>query len=409
MIGAIDTFDESKNILTEFLREYSSFVSSFNGCNKYRGLIQLLLWIILPMRIVLDARKYYDFGIGTYIQNLAVQIESRAELVLILSPRDAQRIGQLDSVAKRINSSKKYSIRELHSIAADANKLKADVFHSPHYTTPFGLKMPCVTTVHDILHVKGTKYYSFRQKLYARAIIAHACKASAAIIVDSYFTKRELIEAFPIDTDRVHVVHLGVSANYFNKYSNSAVTSFRNNHGLVKPTILYTGSLKPHKNVDILISAYAHMKHRSEYQLAFSGELITKNRNLWNLIRQKGLIGDVVEIGQVSNSDLALAYHAASVVVLPSLYEGFGFPVLEAMASGTPAIGARAGSIPEVMGDGGILFDPHSVEDLTHTLEKVLNDVKLQKQLVQRGLKNVARFSWQKCAEQTFQIYKDVQ
>jgi glycosyltransferase involved in cell wall biosynthesis len=361
------------------------------------------------MRIVLDARKYYDFGIGTYIQNLAAHMESRGELVLLVAPNDAQRIDQVGSTQKRINSSQKYSIGELHSIAADANRLKADVFHAPHYTTPFGLKMPCVTTVHDILHVRGTKYYSLPQRLYARAVIAHACRASKAVIVDSEFTKRELMDTFPIADERVHVIHLGVSSIFFKKYSESTIKSFRKIYRLVKPTILYTGSLKPHKNVDILISAYANMKHRSEYQLAFSGELITEHRSLWNLIRQKGITGDVVEIGQVSSSDLALAYHTASVVVLPSLYEGFGFSVLEAMASGTPAIGANAGSIPEVMGDGGILFDPHSVEDLTDALEKVMKDIKLQKQLVRRGLKNVARFSWERCAEQTFQIYKDVQ
>jgi glycosyltransferase involved in cell wall biosynthesis len=116
----------------------------------------------------------------------------------------------------------------------------------------------------------------------------------------------------------------------------------------------------------------------------------------------------VIEIGQISRRELALAYHAASVVVLPSLYEGFGFSVLEAMAAGTPAIGSRAGSIPEIMGDGGILFDPHSVEDLTCTLEKVLNDTEYRSTIIKKGYKNVERFSWDMCAEQTFRIYRDI-
>ncbi len=300
-------------------------------------------------------------------------------------------------------------IRELYSIAADANRLKADVFHTPHYTTPFRLKMPCVTTIHDILHITGKEYFSFPKRLYARAIIAHACKVSKAIIVDSEFTKRELMDAFPIADERLHVVHLGISPNYFKKYIKSDIDSFQKKFGLVKPIILYAGSLKPHKNVDVLISAYANMKHRSEYQLAFSGDSIKERRELWDLIKQKGLTGDIVDIGRVSQSDLALAYQAASVVVLPSLYEGFGFSILEAMASGTPAIGARAGSIPEVMDDGGILFDPYSVEELSVALERVLNDTDFQRQLVQRGMQNIARFSWDKCAEETFQIYKDVQ
>ena len=361
------------------------------------------------MRVVIDARKFYDFGIGTYIQNLAANMESRVEMVLIIAPEDTQRIDTLSTVQKKINSSGKYSLLELRSIAADANSLQADVFHAPHYTTPFGLKMPCVTTIHDILHVRGKKYYSLLQRSYARAILAHACKASSAVIVDSEFTRRELLDAFPIAEKSVHVVYLGVSSNYFKDYTVSEINTFRTKYRLVKPTILYTGSLKPHKNVRVLILAYANMKHRSEYQLAIAGEGITKHRDLWSLIEQKGLVGDVVEIGQISSNDLALAYHAASVVVLPSLYEGFGFSVLEAMASGTPAIGANAGSIPEIMGDGGIFFDPSSVENLTDELEKVLDDKELRKQLITRGLQNVARFSWVKCAEETFQIYKDVQ
>jgi glycosyltransferase involved in cell wall biosynthesis len=361
------------------------------------------------MRIVLDARKYCDFGIGTYIQNLAAQLESRVELVLLIAPGDSQRMDQLSHSQKKINNSGKYSLLELISIAVDANKLQADVFHAPHYTTPFGLHMPCITTIHDILHVRGKKFFSPLQQLYARTMISHACNASTAIIVDSQFTKQELVDAFSIAGDRIHVVHLGVSPRYFKKYSSSDIAHFRKKFGLVKPVILYTGSLKPHKNIDVLISAYAQMNHRSEYQLAFSGESITGHRVLWKLIQHKGITADVVEIGQVSNSDLALAYQAASVVVLPSLYEGFGFSVLEAMASETPAIGARAASIPEVMGNGGILFNPYSPEELTNALEKVLEDANLQKQLIQRGLENVAKFSWETCAEQTVQIYKDVQ
>jgi glycosyltransferase involved in cell wall biosynthesis len=268
--------------------------------------------------------------------------------------------------------------------------------------------MPCVTTIHDILHVRGKRYFSPLKRFYARTIIGHACRTSAAIIVDSEFTKNEILDVFPVSGDRIHVVHLGVSSKYFQKNPLSAISDFRAKYGLVKPTILYTGSLKPHKNVGVLISAFAQMPHRSDFQLAFSGERITEHRELWGRVREQKITEDVVEIGQISRNELALAYQAASVVVLPSLYEGFGFSVLEAMASGTPAIGAAAGSIPEVMGDGGILFDPSSVEDLTQSLEKVLCDTELQKHLIVKGRKNLERFSWEKCALQTVQIYRDI-
>jgi glycosyltransferase involved in cell wall biosynthesis len=361
------------------------------------------------MRIVLDARKYFDFGIGTYIQNLVFHLKSKVEWILLIAPEDTQRIDELADIQKKTNSAGKYSLQELRSIAVDANALSADVFHAPHYTTPYGLAMPSVTTIHDILHVRGKKYFSPLKRLYARTIIGHACRSSDAIIVDSEFTKQELMDAFPVSEDRIHVVHLGVSAGYGKKYPPAAIRDFRAKHGLVKPTIFYTGSLKPHKNVGTLISAFAHLQHRAEFQLAFSGEPITKHRELWSSIKDNKMEGEVVEIGQISRNDLAVAYQAASVVVLPSLYEGFGFSVLEAMASGIPTIGAAAGSIPEVMGDGGVLFDPSSDADLTDALEKVLHDTELQKQLVARGWKNVERFSWEQCADRTLQLYKDIQ
>lgn len=360
------------------------------------------------MKIVFDARKYFDFGIGTYIQNLIMYVGSQCELVLLLALEDEERIILPSSIRKVINTSGKYSLGELLSIAKEANRLNADVFHTPHYTTPFGLKMPCVTTIHDIFHVRGKEYFSFPKRIYAQTIISHACQASDAIIVDSEFTKQELLDIFHLHETQIHVIHLGVSSIYSDKYSEKSIQKFRNKYNLTKPVILYTGSLKPHKNVEVLIRAFAQMKHRSNLQLAFSGESITKKNNLWNLIKENGITKDVVEIGRISRRELALAYHAASVVVLPSLYEGFGFSVLEAMAAGTPAIGSRAGSIPEIMGNGGILFDPHSIENLTTVLEKVLSDTEYRSRIIKNGYKNVERFSWDKCAEQTVKIYKDI-
>ncbi len=360
------------------------------------------------MRIVLDARKYFDYGIGTYIQNLVPYLAAREELVILVAPDDVLKIELPGKIRTHPNSSKKYSLSELRSIARDANSLQADLFHSPHYTIPFGLKMPCVTTIHDVLHVRGTEYFSLPQRLYARMSLAHAFKASDAIIVDSEFSKREILELFPVDHKNIHVVHLGISPMYFQSFSENDLQKFRVKYSLHKPAILYTGSLKGHKNVKVLIEAFARLTERSEFQLIFAGESISQNRILWDLIQRKGLVNNVVELGHLSQKELALAYRAATVAVLPSFYEGFGFSVLEAMASGIPVIGARAGSIPEVMGEGGILFDPRSADELQDALEQVIHNVDLRSHLVKNGFANVKRFSWERCAEQTYQIYKDV-
>ncbi len=360
------------------------------------------------MKIVLDARKYFDYGIGTYIQNLVPYICQRSDLTMILAPEDLDRVKVSESVHIVVDSSKKYSLRELWSIAKTANALNADIFHAPHYTLPYGLKIPSITTIHDVLHIRGRQYYSKVQSMYAKIIIEHACKISNAIIVDSIFTRNELCELCNVDENKVKVVYLGVSEVFEDKVLESKVEEFKQKKNIQYPAILYTGGLKPHKNVKILIQAFALLKQKKELHLLFAGESILKNPFLMEIIRKEGVSEQIIELGQLSKKELAIAYRVATVVVLPSLYEGFGLSMLEAMASGTPAVGARSASIPEVMGDGGILFDPHSKEELSHVLNSVLCNNDLRAKLIKNGYANVKRFTWDKCFEETFKIYSSI-
>jgi len=234
------------------------------------------------MRIVLDARKYFDFGIGTYIQNLIPYVGSHSDLVLLLATNDADRITLPSSIQKIINLLENIHFVSFDQIARDANRMKADVFHSPHYTTPFGLKMPCVTTIHDIVHVRGREYFPYPKRIYARTMISHAYRSSAAIIVDSEFTKQELLDLFPVHEAPVHVIHLGVSSMYSAKYSEISIQEFRNKYHLTKPTILYTGSLKPHKNVGVLIRAFAHMNSDQTYNWLFPANRLHRKKIFGN-------------------------------------------------------------------------------------------------------------------------------
>jgi len=360
------------------------------------------------MRIVLDARKYFDFGIGTYIQNLVQNLYSLCSLGLIVSPQDRSKIDHYPSVELKENASGKYSLSELFSISSDVQQMNATIFHSPHYTVPLNIKVPIVTTIHDILHVRGKLYFPLQKRMYARVMVKHACSVSSAIIVDSEFTKTELLDEFNISSEKVHVIYLGVSKEYTKNVSEEEIRIFRNKYDLKKSFVLYTGGLKSHKNVLTLLQAFSQLLNRKEYQLVFSGESIRENKTIAEIIKKNNLLADVVDIGRVSRKELVIAYKEASVVVLPSLYEGFGFSVLEAMASGTPAIGARAASLPEVIGDAGILFDPYSSEELSTVLAKVLTDNDLRKSMIQRGYENVKKFTWEACAKNTFQLYQNI-
>lgn len=362
------------------------------------------------MRIGIDIRKYRDYGIGTYIRNLVGEFQSRNGLQCVCFAQSELKSSLADQIACEIivDDSPKYSLRELTSLSAKANASGIELFHAPHYTLPLRLRVPSVVTIHDIIHLRMKKYYSLPKRAYAYAVIRHACTASSAVIVDSEFGKQELLDVFSIPEEKVHVIHLGVQQEYFNTIPTEKIDAFRSKYGLQMPFVLYTGSNKPHKNVATLVKAMSNIVHRHQVQLVCIGESILDDPSMAAYIEKNNQASMIRDLGRIDSRELRTAYHAAAVVVLPSYYEGFGFSVLEAMASGTPAIGARAASIPEVMGDAGLLFDPHNAEDLAAQIDRMLTDTSLRETMIAAGKERSRQFTWDRCADQTYHVYQEV-
>jgi alpha-1,3-rhamnosyl/mannosyltransferase len=362
------------------------------------------------MRIGIDIRKYQDYGIGTYIQNLVNAFQSQPDLDCIYYASDDFRSDGLDLQKGKIvtDSSPKYSLQELISLSKKANSDFLDLYHAPHYTLPVNLKMPGIVTIHDIIHLRLKKYFSFPKRSYAYFMVRHACSASSAIIVDSEHGKNELLDVFRIDQKKIHVIPLGVDQSYFTKVTEEDKITFRQKHSITKPYILYTGSLKPHKNVPVLLRAFKEIVREHDIQLVFTGERVQDNPSLIKFIGENRLTEAVKDLGRIDRAQLRIAYQTASVVVLPSFYEGFGFSMLEAMASGVPAIGARAASIPEVVGDAGVLFDPNDEHELAQHVVRVLTDKDYSSNLIKNGNERAQQFSWSRCAEKTLQVYAKV-
>lgn len=362
------------------------------------------------MHIGLDARKYYDFGIGTYIQNLLFQYDRllRQPLSVFVAPRDRESIQGRHRCSVHDSSAGKYSIRELYSLSRQASRLGIDLFHAPHYTLPLGLRAKRVVTIHDIIHIAFPEYFNVLQRSYAAWALRHACSAADAVIVDAQFTKDELLHRFDVDPAKIHVVHLGVSDSFGPAGAKDEAEMFRRNYGIPSAFVLYVGSLKPHKNIPNLFSAMSQLTVSRDLSLVLVGEKMDGYPELVHLARRLGLEKRVITTGQLSASDLATAYRAASIVVLPSLYEGFGLPLLEAMASGTPVIGSRAASIPEVMGEAGLYADASRPEELALTIDRIMGDSSLRESLRKKGLEQASRFSWERCAKATIQIYEGV-
>lgn len=362
------------------------------------------------MRVGIDIRKYYDYGIGTYIQNLVNVFQDRPDLSCVYFTPDDYRPELASTIKGEFVSenSPKYSIKELFSVASNANTQKLDLFHAPHYTLPYNLKMPSIVTIHDIIHLRLKQYFSFPKRAYAYGIIRHACNASSAIIVDSEFGKKELIQVFRIPEKKIRVVHLGVNQAYFDKVSGTEKEKLTKKYHITKPFIFYTGSVKPHKNIPTLLKAFKQILPQHDVQLVFTGENLRENAELLPMVNQLQLEKSVIDLGRVDLSELKTLYQTASMVVLPSIYEGFGFSMLEGMASGVPVIGARATSIPEVVGDAGLLFDPSDENELAKQIETLLTDPAVRSRLIQKGIDRARQFTWKNCAEKTLTIYHEV-
>lgn len=365
------------------------------------------------IHIGIDIRKYRDFGIGTYIQNLLDQFHrfSHDEMTLFTAPEDDPALrtkyagGTLTTL---INRSPKYSIRELVTLSAQAKARRLDVLHCPHYTLPVGLRCKSVVTIHDLIHLRFPEYFSFSQRLYAKMMIGHACAHADRIIVDSQFTQQDIEREFPKAQGKIETIHLGVSERFARRLGEEENAEFLKRSGLTRPYLFYVGSAKPHKNIGVLLEAYKRSGLRSEVDLASAGEPLSTNPEAARYYQDASLRTSLKELGRIDDDALASAYQNALAVVLPSRYEGFGFSVIEAMKAGVPAIGARAASIPEVMGDAGLLFDPDSPDELAEILQKIVSDGALRRTLIEQGSRRVSQFTWDVCARKTMEAYRKV-
>jgi glycosyltransferase involved in cell wall biosynthesis len=278
---------------------------------------------------------------------------------------------------------------------------KPDIIHETYYSSwpCFQSKSFRVTTVHDMIHEIFPEYFPARDQTTKRKKAAFS--RVDHIISVSENTKRDLIDLFGIAEDKISVVHLGVDLSAFMN------TSFISNN-TSKPYILYVGSRHGYKNFDGFVKAFASSERlKSDFDIvAFGGGSFTNHENV--LFKRCGLRH--TQIRQISGDDQKLAslYSKAYVFVYPSLYEGFGLPPLEAMASGCPVVSSNTSSMPEVIRDSGEYFIPSAIEDMRSAIERVVYSGQRRSELISLGYENINDFSWQMCAKKTLDVYKKV-
>ena len=354
------------------------------------------------MRIAIDARKLHDFGIGTYVRNLLRQLarqDARSEYVVLCRPADREYVAELGGHMRPVvEPAAAYSIREQYRLPLDLRRERIDVFHAPHYVLP--LLTPCrsVVTIHDCIHLMFPQYLPGRlAHAYARTVLWAAVRRSDRILTVSEASKRDILHFFNVSAAKVEVIPNGIDERFRLVPSDEEIARVRERYLLHDPFLLYAGNIKPHKNIERLIEAFHLLRQRGHDQLRLLiiGNEVSKYPTLRRTVHRFKLHTYVRFLGFVPDQMLAVLYRLADVFVFPSLYEGFGLPPLEAMASGTPVVTSNVSSLPEVVGDAAVLVDPYSAASIAEGIQQVLSDPVLRQTLAARGLARAREFSWE--------------
>jgi len=283
----------------------------------------------------------------------------------------------------------------------------ADLFHGVHSVVPVASPVPTIVTVHDLAFIRFTQTFRAYNRAYLDFATRLSVRRAARVLVVSEHTKREVVGILGVPAERV-VVTPNAVREHFRPPDPATLAAFRAKKGLPERFLLYVGTLEPRKNLMTLLDAYAEVLRQHDVPLIIGGGKGWLYDAVFQRLEQLGLRERVQFVGYIEEDELPLWYAAATLFVFPSLYEGFGMPPLEAMACGTPVITSNSSSLPEVVGDAGLMAPPHDAAAFAAAISRVLSDPALHQELRERGLVQATRFSWRVTAERTLAAYEAV-
>lgn len=346
------------------------------------------------MSIYIDARMLRCAGIGTYLKSILPHLHD-FPITLLLRKKDTKLFAWLDLFKIQLFDDPIYSVREQIYYR---RALKAcNLFWSPHINVPY-FSIPSkkrLVTIHDVYHLAFYTTLSWKERLYANRMYQKAVNVSDVIITDSKFSKQELIQHTKVKEEKIQTIHCGVDSSFFSQKKKESIEKIRQKYHLNFPYFLFVGNLKPHKNLQRTVQALE--KTIKKYHLVIIGKAqdLLNKVDMASLIKEKELSQRVHVFSNVQDEELPVFYQKAVATVFPSLYEGFGLPVLEAMSCGCPVLGSNAASIPEVGGDALCYFNPLKVDEITQGMNKVATDCVYRESLIQKGYKRIKQFDWE--------------
>lgn len=368
------------------------------------------------MLISIDARGaswYAGTGIGTYtreiIKNL-LDIDLKNSYYLFWSGRDYNMLKCYKNAKISISSRKHHRFWEQYYIPDILKNKNVDLYHVPQN----GIGLPqtknsvYVATVHDLIPyiMPETVGRGYLTKFISQmpAIIP----SLDMIITVSEWSKKDIMRIFDVPEEKIYVTPLAASDIFKPQDKNTAAEFLKQKYNIQDNMILYLGGFSPRKNVKSILVAFSMIRKNlsKDIKIVIIGSAKDEHQFLYKLAQSLNIEDNVIFTGYVPYEDLPFFYNTCDVFVYPSLYEGFGLPVLEAMCCGTPTITSNVSSIPEVAGDGALLINPFDAEELAHAMENVLEDDSLKADLVSRGFKRASLFDWKKTASETLKVYE---
>lgn len=369
------------------------------------------------LRIGIDGRYIEDHfpGIGRYTYNLInkmPEVAPDADFVIFHDPRLLNTRYDVEDLARHPNLQlvsvdvPTLSLKEQHRLPSLAKSLSLDLLHSPYYIKPYWLSCPSVVTIHDLIPMIYPQHLPHRWTAWIfRATASLAVRRTNQIIAVSESTSRDLASLFGASQAQVTVVHEAADERFRpleRKESNSVLQRY----GLPRQYILYLGINKPHKNLVFLLQVFSQVE--TEAKLVLAGREDPRYPQARQEAERLNLSERVVFLGEVADHDLPMLYGGAELFVFPSLYEGFGLPVLEAMACGTPVICSNRSSLPEIVGDAALTLDPLDRDAWVAALTELLEKEALRAEMRTKGLRRAQTFSWEDTARRTWLVYQRV-
>jgi glycosyltransferase involved in cell wall biosynthesis len=371
------------------------------------------------MRIMFDlsAGVHGRAGIGRYAVELlsglvATDLENQYTL-FYNRPEDAQVPTDLQHLPTITTlSSDKYwrfqtLLAHLFHRSQDLLYGSVDIFHATSNLLPNLSQIGTVFTLHDLIFQLYPTTHTRLNRWFLSLMMPIFLRKADHVIAVSNTTANDAIRLYNLNQDKMSVIYEGIAPHFQPVTDERRLQKIRIHYALPQRFIFFVGTLEPRKNLPNLIRAFAAAK-LDEVKLIIAGKKGWMYQSIFDLVQELGLERDIQFIGFVPDEDLPVLYSLAEAFVFPSLYEGFGLPVLEAMACGTPVITSNVSSLPEIAGDAALLIDPLNVEDLSIAMCRLTNDAGLRQEFSQRGLRQASQFSWQRAAAQTLDVYRHV-